>query len=1436
MKDFKDEQLFLAEYYLLPTQESIYLDQIKSPDNPKYNIGGYIRFNGGLDWEKYCEAVNEVVNACDAFSVTFERTENGITQLFHRHESPKLEVVDLTDEPDPEKTLKAVMSAAFEVPFALDGEYLMFQKLYKVGEDEWFWFIKCHHLIIDGHGFVSLCQKIAEVYNKICCDHRGAGVDLPSYKEHVVEEQKYLSSDKYRKDKEYWESKLSSIPEPLYLPRGGDFDRAVEEEYFSTRELTANLVESLSRVCDIASVNLLQLVVASISICVTKYAEQDAVLLGLPLHNRRNKKQKAMVGTFMTVSNLVVRCGWDETVIQFVKSIKASQLADYRHQRFPLAHLTREKGAANVTPDIMVIYDQFAFELPFQNVDSNVQQVETTSGESPFQVRVVDYGSSLPLKIRVNGNKRYVNSNEPKLLLNRIINVLSQLEAGLNENLNCIQVLPSDEREFLIEKLNSTHGEFRRSSCIHQLFEEQASKKPESIAVVCGCSKISYGELNKRANRLARYLIELGAKPDSLVGICLDRSVNMVVSMLAILKAGAAYVPLDPGYPVERLSFMLGDADIVAVISKGELEGILPEWVKPKIIDLAGDDFQKNLCSLDDGNSNVVGLTSGNLAYVIYTSGSTGKPKGVMIEHRNAVNLFDGLNRAIKQKVVETTQIRWLASTSLSFDISVLEIFWSLSNGAEITVQKDKVSRSTSVSARTDAMEFSLFYFASDNTKSTDDKYELLMDGALFADQNKFKSIWIPERHFHSFGGQYPSPAVAAAAIAVRTSNVGIRTGSIVLPLHDPIQVAEEWSMIDHLSCGRVGLSFASGWHPNDFIFVPDNYDQRNDILKARIKEFKDIWSGKPCRRINGIGKEVEVVIRPDPKQSMPPIWITAAGNPETFRYAGEIGANVLTHLLGQTKEELSKNIEIYKDALASNGHTHHAGVVTLMLHTFLGDSLEFVQDTVSGPFKRYLKDSIGLMKPIAEEAGLDLKKDEETIIEIAYERFFNEAGLFGTPEGCLHKINELHSIGVDEIGCLVDFGVEPKITLEHLDHLKELSQLTKQSWCQKSYFSRIADADNKDNVTGNNSVTHMQITPSHLSQLLEMAEGKELVGSLKQLLVGGEAWPTGLVDQLEEVTSATVFNMYGPTETTVWSTASLVENGRVSMGGSLLNTQLYVLDGEMNPVPVGVPGELYIGGEGVARGYYKRPDLTEERFVANTFSSEAGSRLYRTGDIVRWLPDSSMEFLGRKDDQVKVRGHRVELGEIESILVKNPLVKKAVVAANREGRKQRLVAYVIFNESYTGEAVAILHSYLLSRLPDYMVPSHIVPLESFPLTPNGKVDKYSLPSPDSAHIKREYIAPVTESEKMICKIWEDVLEIGQVGLNDDFFLLGGHSLLAIRMLGKIKEKLGVEVAINELLGLSTVAEFVENIDYKRTKDKNEQLQLKSGHVEEVEW
>ena len=341
-------------------------------------------------------------------------------------------------------------------------------------------------------------------------------------------------------------------------------------------------------------------------------------------------------------------------------------------------------------------------------------------------------------------------------------------------------------------------------------------------------------------------------------------------------------------------------------------------------------------------------------------------------------------------------------------------------------------------------MQFSLFYFSSNEAQFAQGKYQLFLEGAKFADQHGFSAVWMPERHFHAFGGLYPNPSLLATALAMVTKQIRLRAGSVVLPLHQPIRVAEEWAVVDNLSEGRVDLSFATGWNPNDFVLSPESYEKRVETTYSGIETVQNLWRGESISLTNGIGQAHEVRIYPLPQQKELAVWLTCSGGAQRFIDAGRLGYNVLTALLFQPVDELAEKIALYREARAQHGHDPKTGHVTLMLHTYVGEKMEEVRHQVRAPFTEYLKSSANLWqqgstKPLEELT----EKERQNALAYAFERYYQTSALIGTAQTCLNMVEQLKAIGVNEIACLIDFGVKLESVLAGLKWLNTLKELT---------------------------------------------------------------------------------------------------------------------------------------------------------------------------------------------------------------------------------------------------------------------------------------------------------------------------------------------------------------------------------------------------------
>lgn len=1404
-------------------QRALWFIHQLAPESAAYNIATAIRIHAQIHIPILQQTLQQLIERHPSLRTTFTVRHGEPVQQVHDQSAVFLSITD-TSTWDA-TALQTHLEQAAHAPFDLEQGPLLRVLLCTRSSDEHILLLVVHHLVADFWSLAVLAHDLHEIYDAEIAGKQGAlSPQHLHYSDFVDWQDRLLEGTEGARLWQYWQQQLAGELPLVTFPT--DHPRPAIQTYRGAKQsflLDHNITQHINALSERSDVTVYTILLTAFSILLHRYTGQNDLVIGTPVTGRNRAQLADIVGYF--VNPVVIRTLFADnpTLASLLSQTRQTLLDAFSHQDYPFA-LLAERLHAQRDPSysplfqLMFVYQKapvFAGQdisgLALDNTGVQIHLGDWPVEPAPLQQHTSQFDLTMTIteaNDQLAGALHFNTDLFDQSTMSRLIDhfrvLLEALVAHPNQVVTALPLLTDVESQQILVDWNATQTSYPHQACIHDLFEEQAQRTPKAPAVIFEDQQLTYRELDQRANQLARYLRTRGVGPHTQVGVCVERSFDLMVALLGILKTGAAYVPLDPSYPQERLMFMLEDAQVIALVTQQNLVHSLALDVAQVIqIDVDWPAIAEELHESLPRN-----ITSEALAYMIYTSGSTGTPKGVMISHRNVVNFFSGMDERIGCTANDTL----LAVTSISFDISVLELFWTLTRGAKVVLFPERIadvsSHATSRSQSQKPIDFSLFYFASEDTATGADAYRLLLEGAQFADTHGFEAVWTPERHFHAFGGLYPNAAVTSAGLATITNRINIRAGSVVVPLHHPIRIAEEWSLVDNLSQGRVGIACASGWHANDFVFFPENYANRKDAMIEGIEMIQKLWRGEHITSIGGAGNEVEVRLFPRPVQSALPIWFTAAGNPETFVKAGEIGANVLTHLLGQSLEDVAERIQLYRASLAEHGHDPQAGRVTLMLHTFIDDDLEIVQEKVRIPFTNYLRSSINLIHHLIQSFNLsfDLNnmsdQDMDALLQFAFDRYFETSALFGTPATGLTMIDRLKEMGVDEVACLIDFGVDVDSVLNSLPRLNELRVHANQQNVTEDYS--IATQAIKHNAT------MMQCTPS-MMRMLSLNQGTmDALQSLRVLMLGGEALPPALANHIKQTLPCGLVNMYGPTETTIWSATYEIETNEtaVPIGTPIANTQIYIFDEHRAPVPIGVVGELYIGGDGVAQGYFNRPSLTDERFVPNPFDPTAASRLYKTGDLARYRQDGVIEFLGRVDYQVKLRGFRIELGEIEAVLSTHPEVRESVVIAHTKSADDvRLVAYIVVYQQ-TDALSDRLQTHLRERLPEYMVPSVMIQLDTLPLTANGKVDRKALPAPEDQHLSRKtaYIEPRNNIEQTIADIWQNSLHVTQVGINDNFFDLGGHSLLMAQVQSQLQDTLSCEIPLVKMLEYPTIS------------------------------
>jgi len=1034
-----------------------FLDQLE-PGIPVYNRPVVLRLTGQLDIEVLDRCLNEIVRRHEVLRTSFPAVDGEPSQVISPSMTLTLPVVDLTSFADNERETEALRRATWEShqPFDLAGGPLLKARLFHLGAEKHLLLLLTHHMVSDGWSDSLLLGEIAELYRAFLDGGVSPLADLPFQYSDYARWQRSRPEERWLAQAvNYWREQLKDAPLLLNLPT--DRVRQAVQTYRGARQvfsLPVVLAEKLKEISRRENVTLFMTLFAAFTVLLYRYTGQKDVLVGVPVSGRDRVETEELIGVFINTLVLRTELSDNLTVSDLLRRVREVALAAYDHQDLPfekLVQVLQPDRDPSRTPFFQVMFQ--LRNLPKCDVKIPGLAVEHTNldiGVAKFDLSLEIAEEPKGLECQFEYNSDLFDAATILRMQGHFRNLLENLVSHLDQRLSDLPLLTEAERHQLLVKWNNTKKDYADDLCIHQLFETHAERIPNALAVVFKDQRLTYRELNHRANQLAHYLRKLGVGPESLVGICTEPSLEMAVALLGVLKAGGAYVPLDPEYPKERLGLILQDTQMSLLVSQQQVAGNLPDHsARVVCLDLDWQEISQQSEENPDGET----LTE-NLAYVIFTSGSTGKPKGVAVPHRTVINVLTHMREQLGLSDHDTL----LHVASLSFDISVLEIFLPLTTGARLVV----VSR------------------------------EVAADGSQ-------------------------------------------------------------------------------------------------------------------------------------------------------------------------------------------------------------------------------------LMKKLSNSAATVMHATPATW------RLLLQAGWRGS------------------------------------DHLT--------------------------------------------------------------ILCGGETLQYELAEQLF-TRGSSMWNLYGPTETTIYSSSGLYRNDScertVSIGQPIANTQIYLLDSQLQPVPVGVAGELYIGGAGLARGYLNRPELTAEKFIPDPFSAEPGARLYKTGDLARYLPDGKIECLGRIDYQVKIRGYRIECGEIESALGQHPAVRQSVVAARDDSRgdalfslgtAKRLVAYVVAVQS-PAPSTNELRVFLKQKLPEYMLPSVFVLLDSLPLTPNGKVDRRALPAPDQSRPELEslFVAPRTAVEDVLAQIWTEVLKLDKVGIQDNFFQLGGDSIRATQVTSRVRQVFQIELPLRSLFEKQTVKELATAI------------------------
>ncbi|MDK8191943.1 LLM class flavin-dependent oxidoreductase [Paenibacillus sp. UMB7766-LJ446] len=1271
--------------------------------------------------------------------------------------------------------------------------------LLKTCEEEWHIVVAFHHILMDGWSNMLFMEQWLEIYKHLLKDDTYSVVQEKAKYSQFIEALRHTSS---HSESVYWTSYLDgAVKTSLFKKHNQNIDSFTNYKI----NLGENNKDSIMHNISTIQSTLAMAVYSTWGILLQKYAQSEDVLFGVAVSGR-NMEVEAIdetIGLFINTIPFRFKHSSDANVQQVLQECAGRFHDGIAFEHTPLTRIHEWSGFGKINRlfDTVVVIENYPMNIESMEKNHNISILNYEVHETnPYDITLTVTPSERDVEFNFSYNREIFEDEFIKGLSDQFIHILNRMLSNPQMKLEKLWYLPDVTAENLDQKPLSDLESIRayKEKTLDTIFDEICVEKSGDVALVYKNHILTYAELKVRVDSFANFLHnQLDIRADDRVGICLPRSAELIIAILGVLRAGAAYVPIDPTLPEERIQYLVEDSGMIALVTD-----TIPE----------NYDFPMRLITLEDWHSSSSSSSiimdsrihdASSLAYVIYTSGSTGKPKGVMVEHRNVIQFFESLNDYFKP----STKDALLSVTTVSFDISVLELLWTLCNGIQVVLKVDDHEQLESYDAYLNTsrkLDFSLYFFGNANRdKQPENEYQLLLESSIFADKHDFEAVWTPERHFHEFGGKFPNPAITSAAIAAVTQKIHIRAGSIVSPLQDSLHIAEDWAMIDQLSSGRVGVSFASGWHVDDFSLAPERFENKEEHMYKQIKEVKTLWCGGEISRINGLGQTTSLRVYPKPVQENLPIWITSAGNPDTFQKAGQIGANVLTHLLGQDLETLRSNIDIYRKSLLESGFSPDTGKVTLMIHTYLGDELEEVKKIVKEPFCNYLRSSAGLVQRLIDKLHEDFNiESEDEMYEFAFERYWNKAALFGTVETCRVMVDELVHIGVNEIASLIDFGIDSVKVLEGLERLNELRM--------KSFKEYEKLQVHKEKMR---PINYFQTTPSRLQHIINDSSSHEFLKSLTTIIIGGEAFPVEMFHKLRHITDARIVNAYGPTETTIWSALLDVEQNKrdfIPIGDPLPGEMIYVVDEKLRPLPPYIQGEIVIGGGGVSRGYLNREQLTNEKFIylPSDLRQQQG-KVFRTGDLGVIRSDGSLEYLGRKDNQVKISGYRIELEEIEAFIRAIEGVVKTVVFEGefQEGSDAVLHALIVvqppLNKDYIREI-------LYRQLPRYMVPRNIVLVDDIPLNTSGKIDRGAAKKMDlrQFYVEEENVLPQSEEEILVAEVWKQVLARDEISISDDFFSLGGDSIKAMRVVALLKKK-DYEIDVKDIFQRSTIKSLI---------------------------
>lgn len=1350
-------------YPISSAEKRIYILNKIDNSGISYNIPGVFSLEGEFDLEKLENAIKTIIQRHEILrsfyllkgKQIYRKIEDFIDFSIERHTVEESQVTHFIKQ--------------FIRPFDLSQTPLLRVGLVELGKQNLLLF-DMHHIVSDGVSMEILIREISALY---------AGLELSKlpiqYKDFAVWQNEWFLSEAYQKQAAYWKTQFQDELPVLNMPV--DYVRPALKSFEGDRFNFTFSIELSRKIKDLAnktSSTPFMVLLSIYHVLLSKYSNENDIVIGTPVAGRSNASLQNLIGMFVNTLPLRNQSDTTKTFEDFVQVVKENAIQAFQHQYYPFEELLetlqiKRDLSRNPLFDYMFSYqaesmDQIHTEglhlhpFPFENKTSKMDLTLEMIGEQEGVFRFsIEYATKIFKKETIERISKHFT---------KIAQDVTTDSSILIQNL---ELITSEEKKQILEEFNNTSKSYPNEKSLSMLFEEQVKKNPHQLALFFNGKKTSYKELKAKSDIIGSMLHNDGILPDDRIGIMLKRSDLAIVAMLGVLKSEGAYVCIDPDYPIDRINYIIRDSGIKTILVEDNrtLEGIDLER-EVSLIELNKiSNYQINGTISNQNNTK-----TGNLAYIIYTSGSTGKPKGVAIEQKSVVNLSNWFGK----NYLSSGAKHVLQMTSLSFDVSVEESIIPLLNGASVFVApKEVVLDKNSFRSFILENEIHIAQFVPATLKSllVENDYMPSLKTVICGGEKLEKSLKkeVLELGYNLYN-HYGPTETTVDSLTWKCEN------NSKLFREEPFSKENETLVVNTIEniCEKYPESLAVETSEGQITYSQLN-KKSNQLAHTLIKK------GVQKDQVIGImfDRSIELIIG-----VLAIMKAGAAYLPIDVDYPEDR----IQYMLENSQANLLITLKQYREKI------HFKGEIIC-----IDDAVSFSQNSenpkvlISGKnlaYVIYTSGSTGKPKGVQiEHASLNNLLRAHTA---KYKNQFNENDI------CTSVSNVSFDVSVVEFFTPLIHGAKLLIIeKKNLMNVKALAQILIEQ-----------------------KVTFTYLPASLLLHVYQEIKAIQSKIALNKLFVGVEPIKDYILENYMTLNeNMQINNSYGPTEATVFSSSYSYQSKEpaginVPIGKPIHNTRIYIVDDQNHLQAIGIPGELCIAGDGLARGYLNNPELTAEKFVNNPF--ESGTKMYRTGDLAKWLPDGNIEFMGRKDYQVKIRGFRIEPGEIESRLLTHPAVKQALVLdkEDKQGAKF-LCAYIVCLEQID---LHHLRMHIAKELPDYMIPAFFVFMEQFPLTQNGKINRTALPEPSfhGGTNSKELVAPCNKTEEILVNLWCDLFEIEQVGTTDNFFEIGGNSLKIIALYSQVQEAFGEVVQVNDLFDKPTIRQLAEEIN-KQLKD-----------------